>query len=200
MPKQNIKTTKEEIVNYWFSECRVTESGLSVDATEAMDRCWRCGCEHHLERCHIIPESLGGKDEPSNLVLLCHRCHIDNPNINDPEIMWDWIRAYGVPIYDSFWHYIAMREYKFIYRKSFWQELIDMEIPINTKTETLIKKYTQNIIKNTSFHFGHPYLNASTLAGCYRMVLKALAKKYRKNIVHFDNNTPQKPWWAEACT
>ena len=26
---------------------------------------------------------ISGKDEPSNFVLLCHRCHIDNPNISD---------------------------------------------------------------------------------------------------------------------
>ena len=59
--------------------------------------------EKNLQRCHIIPNSLGGKDEASNLVLLCKRCHADGPNVEDPEIMWDWIRAYGVPFYDTFW-------------------------------------------------------------------------------------------------
>ena len=62
MTKQSIKTTKEDIVNYWFFEQMIDESGLSVDAAEAYERCWRCGCEKRLERCHIIPESLGGKD------------------------------------------------------------------------------------------------------------------------------------------
>ena len=35
MTKQSIKTTKEDIVNYWFFEQMIDESGLSVDAAEA---------------------------------------------------------------------------------------------------------------------------------------------------------------------
>ncbi|MFR6162100.1 HNH endonuclease [Mediterraneibacter gnavus] len=35
----------------------------------------------------MVPESLGGEDIPSNHVLLCSRCHLDNPNVADPEIM-----------------------------------------------------------------------------------------------------------------
>ncbi len=35
MSNQCIKTKKEEIVNYWFFEQFVEESGLSVDAAEA---------------------------------------------------------------------------------------------------------------------------------------------------------------------
>lgn len=82
-----IKTTIPEIVDYWFS--RVYEGDLSVDASEAHERCWRCGYQTKLERCHIIPHSRGGADEPSNLVLLCKKCHLENPNVSDPEIMWD---------------------------------------------------------------------------------------------------------------
>ncbi len=87
MTRQSIKTKKEDIVKYCFFEKLIDESGLSIDASEAHERCWRCGCEKSLERCYIIPASLGGKDEPANLVLLCKRCHLDNPNITDPEIM-----------------------------------------------------------------------------------------------------------------
>lgn len=57
MGKTVIKTKKQDIVDYWFS--RVSECGLSVDASEAHERCWCCGCEYNLHRCHIIPESLG---------------------------------------------------------------------------------------------------------------------------------------------
>ena len=196
MTKQSIKTKKEDIINYWFFEQMVDECGLSVDAAEAHERCWRCGFKHNLERCHIVPESLGGKDEPSNLVLLCHRCHIDNPNITDPEIMWDWIRAYGVPIYDMFWHHIAMKEYEFIYHKNYYDELADIGISINSETKLMIKKYSQELIKETSYHFGHPYLNAATLAGFYRMLLKKLAKNYgRKTVLPPDYKTPRRPWW-----
>ena len=74
-----IKTTIPEIVDYWFS--RVYEGDLSVDASEAHERCWRCGYQTKLERCHIIPHSRGGADEPSNLVLLCKKCHLENKKI-----------------------------------------------------------------------------------------------------------------------
>ena len=68
-------------------EEREDESDLSVDWAEAEEICWRCGCKRKLQRCHIIPDSLGGKDEPSNLVLLCERCHIDAPNVESQTFM-----------------------------------------------------------------------------------------------------------------
>ena len=64
------------------------ECGLSVDWAEAHERCWQCGCKRGLQRCHIVPHALGGEDAPSNLVLLCGRCHLDNPNVADTEVMW----------------------------------------------------------------------------------------------------------------
>lgn len=117
--RKNIKTSVHDIVDYWFK--RVDESDLSVDMAEAHERCWRCGCERNLERCHIVPDSLGGKDEPSNLVLLCKRCHADGPNVADEEIMWDWTKSYRVPFYDTFWSILGQKEYAFIYKKRLWK-------------------------------------------------------------------------------
>ena len=114
--RKPIKTTKKEIVNYW--ERHQDECGLSVDWSEAEERCWRCGYKKTLERCHIIPDSLGGEDKPENLVLLCKRCHIEAPNVESKTFMWDWLRAYGTPFYDIFWKIRAYEEYKFIYKKS----------------------------------------------------------------------------------
>ena len=121
MKRKPIKTKIPEIVNYWFS--RIDESDFSVDAAEAHERCWRCGCKRNLERCHIVPDSLGGKDEPANLVLLCARCHAENPNVTDPEIMWDWLKAYKVPFYDTLWSILGLKEYRFIYKRSFFEDL-----------------------------------------------------------------------------
>jgi len=92
---------------------------MSVDFSEAHERCSRSGCKRHLQRCHIVPESLGGEDIPSNYVLLCSRCHLDNPNVADPEIMWDWLRAYKISFYDMFWQVQGMKEYEKIYACSF---------------------------------------------------------------------------------
>ena len=118
--RKGIKTNIHEIVAYWSKH--QDECGLSVDWAEAHERCWRCGCENKLERAHIIPDSIGGKDEPSNFVLLCKRCHADGPNVKDPEIMWDWIRAYGVPFYNTFWGILGRKEYQFIYGYSVPEE------------------------------------------------------------------------------
>lgn len=116
-----IKTTKEEIVNYWVKY--VDASDLSIDFSEAHERCWRCGCKRKLERCHIIPDSLGGEDTPSNFVLLCSRCHLDNPNVANKEIMWDWLKSYKASFYDTFWRIQGMAEYKKIYSKSIIDEM-----------------------------------------------------------------------------
>ncbi|MCM3294030.1 HNH endonuclease [Paenibacillus sp. MER 180] len=170
MTRKNMKVSKQEIVDYWFS--RVDECGLSVDTSEAHKRCWRCGCEKSLERCHIIPASLGGEDAASNLVLLCKRCHIENPNIADPEIMWDWLRAYGTTFYDTFWIKQGIKEYEFIYHKKFNDELKEKSIDLTKFFEI----YNEEI-QNTSYHYGHPYLNSATLAG----VIRTTFKKYEVN-------------------
>lgn len=164
--REKIKTKREEIVQYWFSV--IDGSDFSVDASEAHERCWRCGCEKALERCHIIPESLGGKDEPSNLVLLCKRCHLENPNVSDPEIMWDWLKAYKVPFYDTFWYIQGMGEYKRIYNKSIAEELTERNINDFENFEKIVSTE----IGKTTFHFGHPYLNVATIAAVYRMALR----------------------------
>lgn len=58
--RKNIKTTKEEIINYWIQF--EDECDLNFDWSEADIICWRCGYERRLHRCHIIPDSLCGKD------------------------------------------------------------------------------------------------------------------------------------------
>ena len=119
------KTTKEEC-DYWFS--RINESEFSVDASEASERCWRCGYKRNLERCHIIPKSLGGKDVPSNYVLICRRCHLENPNVADSDIMWDWLKAYKESFYDTFWINRALEEYEKIYKTKFENDIMKIII------------------------------------------------------------------------
>lgn len=199
MKRQNIKTKKEEIVRYWFFEQLVDECGLSVDAAEAHERCWRCGCEYNLERCHIVPTSLGGKDEPSNLVLLCHRCHLDNPNITDPEIMWDWIRAYGVAMYDTFWDRLGLKEYEFIYKKDFYTEMEELGITKPEELNSIIKNLAPEILNGVGHHYGHPYMNTATIAGAYRMLVKKVAKMKNKEIIDV-RNEPRRPWYYPDIT
>lgn len=44
-----------------------------------------------LNRCHIIPAALGGKDIPSNLFLLCEECHTLSPDTTNPANFFRWV-------------------------------------------------------------------------------------------------------------
>lgn len=197
----NIKTTIKQAADYWSRY--VDECDLSVDWSEAETHCWRCGCEKNLQRCHIIPDALGGKDEPANIVLLCARCHAEGPNVTDAQIMWDWIKAYKVPIYETFWNIMGAKEYEFIYKQSFLQDLnyVLKEASIlngEEEVKAVINEAIQAVCEKAGVHFGQPYFNTATMAGLYRMMLKDLAETYK---VPFpskqEEQSPQKPWWAE---
>ena len=103
MAKREMKTTHKQIVEW--AQRNLDECGMGSDADEFATRCWRCGYDDKpLERCHVIPHSLGGKDEPSNYRLLCGTCHLEAPNVADPKAMDNWIRETSVPCYNRFWH------------------------------------------------------------------------------------------------
>lgn len=194
-----IKTTIEEAVDYWSQ--RVDECELSVDWAEAHTHCWRCGCEKHLERCHIVPDSLGGEDCPSNIVLLCKQCHGEGPNVTDPEIMWDWIKAYSVPFYNTFWSLRGLKEYQFIYGKTVTQEFNDIcqQAKISHTDENakqLLNQYYKEVLKEAGTHFGQPYFNSATLAGILRMMLKQIAQELNVTFP-LKNNQKRDPWWIE---
>jgi len=198
--RETIKTTIKEAVDYWWR--RVDECGLSVDWSEAETHCWRCGCQKDLQRCHIIPHSLGGKDEPANIVLLCSRCHAEGPNVTDPEIMWDWLRAYGTPFYDTFWDLMAMKEYRLIYQKSFQDEIkvIGEKAGMARDDESLKELIKINLklsMEKAGIHYGQYYFNNATVAGIYRMALKNLAKSLGVAFPVEDQcqKEPAEVWW-----
>ena len=198
--RSNIKTTIAQAVDYWTP--RVDECDLSVDWAEADSRCWRCGCERNLQRCHIVPDSLGGEDAPCNIVLLCKRCHADAPNVKDPEIMWDWIKAYKVPFYDTFWGILGAKEYKFIYKEDFFKQMINIFKQAGVEYDEAAKREADTIraeiMSDAGFHFGQPYFNTATMAGIYRMMLKRLAAKYNVPFAEEKNDCFSKnPWWLE---
>lgn len=196
-----IKTTISQAVDYWSK--RVDECGLSVDWAEAHTHCWRCGCEKNLERSHIVPDSLGGEDAPHNIVLLCKRCHVDGPNVTDPEIMWDWIKAYGVPFYETFWGILGMKEYQFIYKTTFAQDLSDIIAAANLEFDDEIKnkvnEITRTVMNKAGIHFGHPYFNTATMAGIHRMTLKNFAEECGVEfpIKRGGDELPTTPWWFQ---
>lgn len=44
-----------------------------------------------LNRCHIIPHSAGGEDNPNNLFLLCEDCHINSPDTSNQSNFFRWV-------------------------------------------------------------------------------------------------------------
>lgn len=176
--RKEIKTKAVEVADYW--KTHKPYHMINVDWEDALEYCWRCACKRRLQRCHIIPDSLGGKDEPSNMVLLCETCHSEGPNVDDPEVMWDWISAYSVPFYDTFWIIQGMKEYEYIYGTPMEQDVSDILALAGAGelSKEAIKKYLEKVMPHSSIHFGQPYLNAATIAGVLRMVVRAVAKDY----------------------
>jgi hypothetical protein len=172
--RKPICTTVNEIVEYW--ETRVSETKLSVDFNKAKVRCWRCGYKSKLQKCHIIPDSLGGKDTPSNLVLLCRRCHIEAPNIDDPEFFWDWLKAQAVPIYNTYWTIRGMKEYEEIYHETIETSCERLGIKSEEFTELL-----KNGERKTIVHFGEGRINPSTIAGMFRNIIKDKERQLELN-------------------
>jgi len=114
LPDENTLPSKAEIFRYWKD--RFPEIGIFVDWGEPA--CWACGFHYGarydvrspdasweeilecwermpLQRCHIVPRSLGGPDEPSNLFLMCRECHDLAPNSVVPEVFFAWARKQG---------------------------------------------------------------------------------------------------------
>lgn len=79
------------------------ESDMGCDWADAGHRCWRCGNDSRLQQCHIVPRSLGGPDEPSNMVALCARCHDEAPDVAFPEMMWMWIKSTRATFHGDIW-------------------------------------------------------------------------------------------------
>lgn len=103
---------KSEIFDFWKS--RLHERGILIDWGEP--GCWACAFHYSdkydirspsadwvaifrcwdripLQRCHIIPRSLGGSNTVDNLFLMCRECHDHAPNTPFPEIFFEWARA-----------------------------------------------------------------------------------------------------------
>ncbi|WP_371261138.1 HNH endonuclease [Bradyrhizobium sp. th.b2] len=107
-----ILPSKAHIYEYW--KHRLSRLYLHVEPRKP--RCWACGFHYGtrydikrpdagwdeilrcwnripLQRCHIIPRSLNGSDNVSNLFLLCRECHDQMPNTSIPEVFFRWSRA-----------------------------------------------------------------------------------------------------------
>ena len=146
----------DQIVEYWSAH--QDECGLGVDWSEARERCWRCGYLRTLQKCHVIPEALGGPKTAGNLVLLCLQCHREAPNSSNPEYIWIWLRKNQVDFYDTYWTLRGIEEFERMFgRKPF--EDSESEIPSSE-----LKKALREEVNKAIVHGGEAGLNPATIA------------------------------------
>lgn len=102
----------------------------------------------------------------------------EGANVNDPDVMWDWITAYRTPLYDAFWYIRALKEYEFIYKKPFEQEICDILAQANLPPPSTgqLRPYVFSAMNQASVHFDQGLPNTATLAGACRMVRKSIAR------------------------
>ena len=96
----SVKKWIRDAVSYWSSI--VCETDIGVDWIDAYDRCWRCAHKRTLQRCHIVPKSLGGADSTDNIIPLCSSCHDQQPDVIDPDETWRWIKETCADFYDQY--------------------------------------------------------------------------------------------------
>jgi len=112
MPFIDDLPSKSQIFDFWKD--RLIDLGFFIDWGEP--GCWACGFHYGakydvrrsdagwaeifrgwdripLQRCHIIPRSLGGTNDVANLFLMCRECHDLGPNTTIPDIFFDWARS-----------------------------------------------------------------------------------------------------------
>ena len=145
----------DDLTAYWQER---RPDWIFVDWSEAGAHCWRCGMANALQRCHLVPKSRGGKDEPANLIRLCWTCHLEQPNCTTPETTWLWLRATrycGMMRFHERW----MREY----------ELIFGEPPCSRSAEPeALNAATLAAMENAVTHWGQPGPNPATVAAAVR--------------------------------
>lgn len=56
--------------------------------------CYACGNKpkYGLTRCRIVPHSLGGSGETSNIFLMCDECHEENPDTIYSDMFYKYVR------------------------------------------------------------------------------------------------------------
>ena len=150
------KTNLKDIAIYWRKNPYCCETELNFDWIDNEKVCWNCAKEtKSLERCHIIPHSLNGIDEPNNYVLLCNQCHKQAPNNNNKNYMWEWIKSNKTPI--SLYNTYLVNNSLIEFKKKEGYSFLSKAINIKNLEEKII-----NELKNNTISHGVHY-NISTI-------------------------------------
>ncbi len=95
-PKTPKKSKNKWIKESWdYHSQHIDECDVAPDWGDwetDWNMCWCCGHRGTLQQCHIIPKSLGGTLDPSNIIPLCGVCHDKAPDVSDKNEMFAWVK------------------------------------------------------------------------------------------------------------
>jgi len=137
----------------WVRQCweyhslHISELDVAVDWADwesDYSMCWCCGHKSKLQKCHIIPKSLGGGLNAENIVPLCAQCHDRAPDVADKNEMFKWISSQQNPLsglgLGRYWHLSSIIEKR--------AKQLNL-VPASDD----FKKYLEEAMESTSFHF-----------------------------------------------
>jgi len=111
---------------------------LEADFGRINPFCFACfkprGSWSVFDRAHIVPHMLGGSNHPSNFVMLCHRCHAENPNTKHEDVYFKWlasVKNYKTQFTDKVtealgFYGVPIEEANEIYKLEGWKFMHDM--------------------------------------------------------------------------
>lgn len=170
--------TKHFEVKLWEMCTSEDEAVKIIDFTDEIV-CWGCGIfpystskskrievlwnqDHLLDRAHILAQSKGGEDIPSNLFLLCPNCHEESPDTTSPKNFYAWV--YYKRKHDN-WAQVYRRELEkaAIMKGVNLEELLGRINQLNMKFDT-VKVMRKQCIERCALHGGAVSMSSKMLA------------------------------------
>lgn len=155
--------SRAAIAAHWSTVPIEWTDGTTHPMEHDVHACWACDLTTEdcgpLERAHLVPRSLGGSDDASNLVLLCRSCHRKAPNTDDAAYMLEWVYGYADREADRHFALLLETERLLIERNGIERA---EELAVRATTERKEELY-RLLRTRTSTHFGDGP-NASTWA------------------------------------
>ena len=114
---------------------------------------WTKAGKNGLERCHIIPHSLGGSNTVDNFVLLCKKCHELSPDIGDSQFLFDWMKNCPRSFFGSHWTEVSMWNNFFSLLSQKFPEEVTAWSELDLVEQSKRLNDTSNSLSSTT-HFG----------------------------------------------
>ena len=115
-----------------------------------------------LQRCHLVPRSLGGSDDPSNVVMLCVECHDLAPDLANRETMLDWMAKQD-------WLTRSSAKFKAAWESIIGQDTCDVgQFGADYSSDAFWEWNQDRIGIHFSQRFGGPEFSLTTVLGAWK--------------------------------